>query len=81
MDYRGTMLNIGTGIDITIDQLAKKIMSTVGIEVRLVYDRNYPDGTPRKVLDVSKINELGWEASTSLQDGLRKVYNSKFLDK
>ena len=56
-------------------------MSTVGIEVRLVYDRNYPDGTPRKVLDVSKINELGWEASTSLQDGLRKVYNSKFLDK
>ena len=39
MDYRGTMLNIGTGIDITIDQLAKKIMSTVGIEVRLVYDK------------------------------------------
>ena len=81
IDYSGTMLNIGTGIDITIDQLAKKIMSTVGIDVKLVYDKNFPDGTPRKVLDVSKINKLGWSSSTSLQEGLRKVYNNKFLDK
>ena len=48
IDYSGTMLNIGTGLDITIDELAKKIMSTVGIEVRLVYDKNYPDGTLEK---------------------------------
>ena len=81
IDYSGSMLNIGTGIDITIDELAKKIMSTVGIDVRLVYDKNFPDGTPRKVLDVSKINKLGWSSSTSLQEGLSKVYNNKFLDK
>ena len=63
------------------DELAKKIMSTVGIDVRLVYDKNFPDGTPRKVLDVSKIKKLGWSSSTSLQEGLSKVYNNKFLDK
>ena len=80
-NYDGEMLNIGTGVDITIDELAKKIMSTVGIDIRLVYDKNFPDGTPRKVLDVSKINKLGWFASTLLEDGLKKVYKSKFLNK
>ncbi len=80
INYDGPMLNIGTGNDITISELAKKIMSTVGIDVNLIYDKRFPDGTPRKVLDVSKINKLGWKASTSLEEGLKKVYNDKFID-
>ena len=81
INYHGPMLNVGTGNDITISELAKKIMGTVGINASLIYDKSYPDGTPRKVLDISKINNLGWKASTSLEDGLRKVYNNKFLGK
>lgn len=80
IDYDGPMLNIGTGNDITIDELAKKIMSTVGIDVSFNYDKSFPDGTPRKVLDVSKINKLGWKAGTSLEEGLKRVYEDKFLD-
>ena len=81
INYEGPMLNIGTGNDISISELAKKIMGTVGINVSLIYDTSYPDGTPRKVLDVSKINKLGWKASTSLEEGLKKVYKNKFLNK
>ena len=55
-------------------------MSTVGIDVSLNYDKSFPDGTPRKVLDVSKVNKLGWKASTSLEEGLKRVYEDKFLD-
>ena len=81
IDYNGPMLNIGTGKDITINELAKKIMYTVGIDVKLEHDNRFPDGTPRKVLDVSKIKKLGWSASTSLEDGLQIVYKDKFLNK
>ena len=79
--YNGPMLNVGTGNDITITELARKIMSIVGIDVNLNYDQSFPDGTPRKVLDVSKINKLGWKATTSLEEGLMKVYKDKFMNK
>ena len=67
-------INVGVGKEITIRGLAENIRDVVGHPLELVFDTNQPDGTPRKVLDVNKINNLGWEAATSLKDGLAKVY-------
>ena len=64
-------VNIGTGEDITILELAGLIKSLVGFSGNLEFDASKPDGTPRKLLDVSKINALGWKAKTQLKDGLR----------
>ncbi len=68
------IFNIGTGEDCTIRELALAIMETVGYEGELVFDRSKPDGTPRKLLDVSRLAEAGWKAKTSLTDGLSKTY-------
>ncbi len=67
-------VNVGTGTDVTIKELAELIASVVGYEGSIVWDTTQPDGTPRKLLDVSKINGLGWKASTTLEDGVRAVY-------
>jgi GDP-L-fucose synthase len=67
-------INVGVGSDGTIRDLALKIAEIVGYEGDLVQDTSKPDGTPRKLLDVSRINELGWRASTSLDEGIRKTY-------
>ena len=67
-------INIGTGVDVTIRELAETIKLVVGFEGELKFDASKPDGTPRKLLDVSKINSLGWQAKISLQDGLRSTY-------
>jgi len=67
-------INIGTGVDVTILELAETIQRVVGYEGKLVFDTSKPDGTPRKLLDVSKINSLGWKAKISLEDGLRSTY-------
>lgn len=72
-------INAGTGVDVTIRELAETICNVVGYEGKLTFDTSKPDGTPRKLLDVSKINELGWQAKTSLKDGLKKSYQW-FLD-
>jgi len=72
-------INIGTGIDVTIRELAETIQRVVGFEGKLVFDTSKPDGTPRKLLDVSKINSLGWQAKVSLEDGLKSTYEW-FLD-
>jgi GDP-L-fucose synthase len=74
--YAGSLLNIGTGEDITIRELADVVMQTVGFEGRVVYDSSKPDGTPRKLLDVSKLAVLGWQASTTLREGIRKAYEA-----
>ena len=66
-------VNVGTGQDITIKELAEAIKKLVGYEGQLVFDTTKPDGTPRKLLNVSKINELGWQAKTSLNEGLSKT--------
>ena len=68
-------VNIGTGTDLTIRELAEAIARVIGYRGGFVYDRSKPDGTPRKLLDVSRLAALGWRASTSLEAGLRKSYN------
>lgn len=70
------IINIGTGEDISIKELAEQIQSIVGYEGQLVFNPSIPDGTPRKWLDVSKINALGWSARISLEEGLRSVYEA-----
>ncbi len=72
-------VNVGTGLDITIDEFARALAGVVGYRGRLVYDASRPDGTPRKVMDVSRLSALGWVAPTSLEDGLRR-YHAWFLD-
>lgn len=67
-------LNVGTGEDLTISDLALLIKGIVGYEGEIVYDRSKPDGTPQKLLDVTRINALGWKAKTSLEEGVRKTY-------
>ncbi len=67
-------VNVGTGTDVTVADLARLVAQTVGFEGDIVFDRDKPDGTPRKLLDVSKLTALGWRATTTLEDGLRKSY-------
>lgn len=68
------LLNVGVGEDVTIRELAETIKKIVGFEGELKFDSTKPDGTPRKLLDVSKINNLGWKAKVSLEEGIAKVY-------
>ena len=68
------ILNIGTGEEISIKNLAKEIQKVVGFKGKLIFNENLPDGNPRKLLDSSKINELGWKHKISLTEGLRKTY-------
>lgn len=67
-------LNIGTGQDITIRELVLLIKDIVGYKGEVKQDTTKPDGTPRKLMDVSKLNALGWKASISLEEGIKKVY-------
>jgi GDP-L-fucose synthase len=69
------LVNIGTGEDVTITELAMLIKQIVGYEGALVYDHTKPDGTPRKLMDVSKLTQLGWRYSINLKEGLKQVYN------
>jgi GDP-L-fucose synthase len=67
-------LNVGSGIEVTIAQLAQTIAKTVGFEGRLVFDTSKPDGIPRKLLDTTRLDGLGWKASTSLETGMAEAY-------
>ncbi len=69
-----SQINIGSGNEISIKELAKKISKLTKYSGKILYDKSYPDGTPRKLLNSNKINKLGWFAKTSLDSGLRKVY-------
>lgn len=71
----GEFVNIGTGKDLKIKELANLISTVVGYEGKIRYDDAMPDGTPQKLLDVTKINSLGWKYETELQEGLKKTYN------
>ena len=66
-------INVGTGIEISIKELAETIKEKVGFKGNLVFDTTKPDGTPRKLLDVSKINKLGWKHKIDLEDGIQKT--------
>ncbi len=67
-------INVGTGQDVTIAELAERVCRVVGYKGEIQYDTTKPDGTPRKLLDVSRINALGWHAKTSLEEGLQVAY-------
>jgi GDP-L-fucose synthase len=74
-DYNGSeWVNVGTGSDLSIKELAEMICSIVGYEGALNWDNSKPDGTPRKLLNVDKINALGWTAKIRLRDGIEEVY-------
>jgi len=68
-------VNIGTGQDVTIRELAETVAGVVGYRGEFRYDTTKPDGTPRKLLDVSRLRDLGWTATTTLRDGLAKTYH------
>lgn len=73
--YEGNeFFNVGTGKEISIKQLAEMIKNIIGFDGELVYNPDKPDGTPRKVLDVSKLERAGWKYKMELEDGLRKSY-------
>jgi GDP-L-fucose synthase len=74
-EYSGDVaLNVGSGTDVSIKELATLISYVVGYEGEIQWDDTKPDGTPRKLLDVSKINELGWSAKIDLESGIRSTY-------
>ncbi|MBN1257936.1 MAG: GDP-L-fucose synthase [Planctomycetes bacterium] len=68
------IVNVGVGKDITILELAEKIAAIVGCKAKIEFDSSQPDGTPQKLLDVTFLSKLGWQAKTSLDEGLRKTY-------
>ena len=68
------IINVGSGKDLTIQELAKTICSVIGYKGEIRFDISKPDGTPRKLLDVSKINKLGWKAKIDLKTGLKITY-------
>ena len=70
-----SVYNVGCGVDISIKDLAFKIQKIVGHTGSIIWDKTKPDGTPKKLLDVSKINNLGWKSSVSLDEGIEKTYH------
>lgn len=74
------LFNVGTGTDVTIGELAETVMDVIGFDGEIVFDASKPDGTPRKLLDVSRLQELGWTAKIGLRDGIAHAY-ADFLTK
>ena len=68
------LINIGSGEEISIAELANLIQKVIGFEGEIVFDKNKPDGNPRKLIDSSKLNALGWKPSISLENGLEMTY-------
>ena len=68
------LLNVGSGKEITIKELVEKIKVVVDYQGEIVFNKNYPDGNPRKLIDSSKINELGWKTNTNIEEGLKYTY-------
>lgn len=68
------LFNVGTGSDVSIRELAQTVMDVVGFQGRIVFDASKPDGTPRKLLDVGRLGELGWRAATGLRQGIALAY-------
>ena len=69
-------MNVGVGDDISILELARLVAKVVGYQGKIATDPSKPDGTPRKLLDVTRIHALGWQATTSLEAGIRLTYES-----
>ena len=73
-EIRNCHINVGTGKELTIKQLAEKVVATVGFEGQLFWDQDKPNGTPRKLIDVSKLHRLGWHHKVEIDEGVRKLY-------
>ena len=73
-EIRNCHINVGTGKELTIMQLAEKVVATVGFEGQLCWDQDKPNGTPRKLIDVSKLHRLGWHHKVEIDEGVRKLY-------
>lgn len=69
------LVNVGSGTDVTIKQLAEIVKNTVGFDGEIIWDTTKPDGTPRKLMDVSKLEALGWKSSITLEQGIAMVYD------
>jgi GDP-L-fucose synthase len=74
------LINIGVGEDLSIKELSEMIKDITGYSGKIVFDSSKPDGTPRKLMDVSKLTSLGWKAKIGLMEGVKSVYESKFLN-
>ena len=70
------LINVGSGTDVTIKELTETVATAVGFTGRIVWDTTKPDGTPRKLMDVSRLAKLGWQARISLRDGIAAAYRS-----
>jgi GDP-L-fucose synthase len=68
------IINVGAGQDVTISDLANMIAKEIGYEGNIIFNPEYPDGTMRKVMDTTRINDLGWKPTTTLEEGIRKTY-------
>ena len=69
-----SQINVGTGVDVTIKELALLVKEVVGFDGAIIFDHSKPDGTLRKLMDISLLSKLGWNASTSLKTGLGFSY-------
>jgi len=67
-------INVGTGVDCTIRELVETVAKVVGFEGNIVFDTSKPDGAPRKLMNVNRLKELGWQASITLEQGLHETY-------
>ena len=68
------LYNVGSGKDITIKELAETIQKIIGHQGKIIWDSSKPDGTPRKLMDISKMHQLGWKHQTELENGIHKTY-------
>jgi GDP-L-fucose synthase len=68
-------INVGTGIDCTIAELAHTLAKVVGFKGRVIFDTSKPDGAPRKLMDVTRLKSMGWQAQISLEAGLKSTYD------
>lgn len=75
------LINVGTGTDVTIRELTELVAQTTGFKGRIIWDSTKPDGTPRKLLDVSRLTALGWRARTGLHEGIERTYQSYLSEK
>ena len=78
-DHRSPpLINIGVGKALTIRELVKVVKAVVGYERQITWDQTKPDGTPRKLLDVSRLSDLGWKPRTGLKESIQKAYDDYF---
>jgi GDP-L-fucose synthase len=78
---KSQLINVGSGKEITIRLLSQLISEIIGYKGRIIFDKTYPDGTPRKILDISKIKAMGWKPIYNLKAGLRKTIEWYILNK